>query len=158
VRHVCDHTKPLRVLLTRESNVTPASFIETAIMQLVEALQGKTTQAKSRNDLKQLFLANNYGYISNSLPPCSDKEIAAHIAQEIKPRIDELCDTAIKAFITTSYQLFETFLCDPKEKLVYAKGGSLLTLESGRLLKEKFAVRIAGRASVDPLAWRVAYP
>ena len=42
--------------------------------------------------------------------------------------------------LSTSYQPFETFLTDPKEKLEHVKMGNLLTLESGRLLKERFSV------------------
>ncbi|GLE06153.1 hypothetical protein PINS_up015364 [Pythium insidiosum] len=138
LRHVCEHTKPLRVLLAKESNVTPVTFIETVVMQLVEALQSKSTQFKGRTDLKHLFLTNNFSFIANSLPQCEDKEIAEHFTKEIRPRVEELRDDAIRAFVQVSYESFETFLCDPKEKLVYAKGGQLLTLESGRLLKEKF--------------------
>ncbi|KAJ0405793.1 hypothetical protein P43SY_003643 [Pythium insidiosum] len=85
LRQVCEHSKPLRVLLAKESN-----------------------------------------------------EVEEHFTKEIRPRIEELRDDAIRTFVQVSYGSFETFLCDPKEKLVYAKGGQLLTLESGRLLKEKF--------------------
>ncbi|TMW59496.1 hypothetical protein Poli38472_004565 [Pythium oligandrum] len=140
LRQLCELTKPLKVLLgAKDSNVSPLSFVETVIMQLVEALQSKTTQFKGRADLKHLFLANNFAYIANSLPRCEDKEIEAQLKTEIKSHMEEMRDRAITQFIQASYQSFETFLCDPKEKLVYAKGGSLLTLESGRLLKEKFA-------------------
>lgn len=143
LRQLCDHTKPLKVLLMQDSNVTPTSFIETVVMQLVEALQSKSAQFKGRHDLKHLFLANNFGYIASSMPRCThsdEQAIEAHIQSEIKPRIVELRDSAIDQFVDVSYQSFQSFLVDPKEKLVYAKGSDLLTLESGRFLKEKFAV------------------
>uniref|UniRef100_K3W8A3 Exocyst subunit Exo70 family protein n=1 Tax=Globisporangium ultimum (strain ATCC 200006 / CBS 805.95 / DAOM BR144) TaxID=431595 RepID=K3W8A3_GLOUD len=144
LRQLCEHTKPLGVLLQHDSNMTPTSFIETVVMQLVKSLQSKSAQFKGRNDLKQLFLANNFGYIANSLPHCAQKSdelqvIEVYIQSEIKPRILELRDNAIAQLVDVSYASFQTFLVEPKEKLVYARGSDLLTLESGRLLKEKFA-------------------
>ncbi|DAZ98797.1 TPA: hypothetical protein N0F65_000953 [Lagenidium giganteum] len=141
LRQLCEHTKPLRVLLAKDSNVTSCSFIETVVMQLVETLQARSAQFKGRGDLKHLFLANNFGYIRNSLPRCQtdEPEIEAHIQNEIKPRMDELRDTSINNFVHVSYQPFEAILAEPTEKLVYQKGGSLLTLESGRILKDKFS-------------------
>lgn len=151
LRQLCEHTKPLKVLLVhQESNLTPKSFIETVVMQLTEALQSKSAQFKGRGDLKQLFLANNFGYIANSLPHCKSAisahsgeadDIEVHIQTEIRPRLERLRDEAIEQFVDGSYRSFQSFLVEPTEKLVYAKGGDLLTLESGRLLKEKFAVR-----------------
>lgn len=143
LRQLCEHTKPIKVLLLHESNVTPKSFIETVVMQLVEALQAKSAQFKGRNDLKQLFLANNFGYIANSMPHCphsDENDIEAHIQKEIRPRLEQMRDEAIEQFVDVSYKSFQAFLVEPKEKLVYSKGSDLLTLESGRYLKEKFAV------------------
>ncbi|GAB9471270.1 hypothetical protein Gpo141_00008490 [Globisporangium polare] len=142
LRQVCEHTKPIKVLLLHESNVTPKSFIETVVMQLVEALQTKSAQFKGRNDLKQLFLANNFGYIASSMPHCphgDEDDIEAHIQKEIRPRLEQMRDDAIEQFVDVSYKSFQAFLVEPKEKLVYSKGSDLLTLESGRYLKEKFA-------------------
>lgn len=160
LRQLCEHTKPLQVLLVRhESNLTPKSFIETVVMQLTEALQTKSAQFKGRSDLKQLFLVNNLGYVASSLPHCKSTggggvasgfssassgeagDIDAHIQTEIRPRLERLRDEALEQFVDGSYRSFQAFLVEPAEKLVYAKGSDLLTLESGRLLKEKFAVR-----------------
>lgn len=144
LRQVCELTKPLKVLLAKETSVTPITFIETIVMQLVETLQSKCSQFKGRGDLKHLFLLNNFSYIVNSIPHCtqgSEQDMEAYIQSEIRPRIEELRDKALAQFVSVSYQSFEAFLVDPKETLQYAKGSNLLTLESGRLLKEKFAVR-----------------
>lgn len=143
IRQLCEHTKPLRVLLAKDSNMTPTSFIETAVMQLVESLQSKSAQFKGRGDLKYLFLANNFSYIANSMPHCTESDevdLDGYLHTEIKPRIENLRDAAVAQFVQGSYCSFKDYLVDPKEKLQYARGGSLLTLESGRLLKEKFAV------------------
>lgn len=114
-------------------------------MQLVESLQSKSSQFKGRGDLKCLFLANNFSYIANSIPRCSQSDEAdldAYLQNEIKPRIEALRDNSVSQFAQGSYGSFKEYLVDPKETLHYVKGGSLLTLESGRLLKEKFAVRL----------------
>lgn len=151
LRQVRDHAAPLELLLARhESNLTPTSFVETAVMQLVEALQAKSAQLKGRSDLKHLFLANNFGYLAHALPLASsggtssdgsESAIATHMAREVRPRLERLRDAAIATFVDVSYASFQSFLVAPTEKLVFAKGSDLLTLESGRLLKEKFAVR-----------------
>lgn len=143
IRQLCEHTKPLRVLLAKDSNMTPTSFIETAVMQLVESLQSRSAQFKGRGDLKCIFLANNFSYIAKSIPRCpqdDEADLDAYLQQEIKPRIEALRDKAITQFVQGSYCSFKDYLVDPKETLQYAKGSSLLTLESGRFLKEKFAV------------------
>lgn len=162
LRQVCEHTKPIKVLLLHESNVTPKSFIETVVMQLVEALQTKSAQFKGRNDLKQLFLANNFGYIASSMPHCphgDEDDIEAHIQKEIRPRLEQMRDDAIEQFVDVSYKSFQAFLVEPKEKLVYSKGSDLLTLESGRYLKEKFAVRLSLACCLSELhSWRVLTP
>ncbi|TYZ59999.1 hypothetical protein PybrP1_002190 [[Pythium] brassicae (nom. inval.)] len=161
LRQLCEHTKPLKVLLARqESNLTPKSFVETVVMQLTEALQTKSAQFRGRSDLKQLFLVNNLGYIASSLLHCmaagggagtcatsalssahssEAEDIETHIQTEIRPRLEQLRDEAIEQFVDGSYRSFQSFLVEPTEKLVYARGSDLLTLESGRLLKEKFA-------------------
>jgi exocyst complex protein 7 len=144
VRQLCEHTKPLRVLLAKDSNMTPTSFIETVVMQLVESLQSKSAQFKGRGDLKCIFLANNFSYIAKSIPHCphdDEAELDAYLPGEIQGRIERLRDKAISQFVEGSYASFKEYLVDPKETLHYAKSGTLLTLESGRLLKEKFAVR-----------------
>ncbi|RLN98422.1 hypothetical protein BBJ28_00013767 [Nothophytophthora sp. Chile5] len=142
LRKVCDQAKPLKALLAKDSTVTPASFIETAITQLIEALLSKAEHFKGRESLKNLFLVNNFGYVANSLPHCTqpdDADLESQLHDTIKPRVEAMRKDALAQFIQLSYHSFLEYLTDPQEKLQYAKGGSILTLESGRLLKEKFA-------------------
>ncbi|KAJ8524648.1 hypothetical protein ON010_g16469 [Phytophthora cinnamomi] len=142
LRKVCDQAKPLKVLLARDSDVTPVSFVDTVIVQLIEALRAKADQLKGKENLKQLFLVNNFGYVTNSLPHCmqpDDADLEKQIHGTIKPRVEAMRNDALGAFIHLSYISFKENLNDPTETLQYAKGGNILTLESGRLLKEKFS-------------------
>ncbi|KAL4166089.1 hypothetical protein KRP22_014792 [Phytophthora ramorum] len=142
LRKICDQAKPLKVLLTKDSDVTPVSFVDTVITQLIEALISKADQLKGREGLKRLFLVNNFGYVTNSLPHCAqsdDVDLEAQIHGTIKPRVEAMRNDALAHFIQLSYITFKEYLNDPTEPLQYAKGGSVLTLESGRLLKEKFS-------------------
>ncbi|EGZ07079.1 hypothetical protein PHYSODRAFT_529730 [Phytophthora sojae] len=142
LRKVCDQAKPLKVLLDKDSNVSPVSFVDTVIMQLIEALTAKADQLKGKECLKQLFLVNNFGYVTNSLPHCmqpDDADLEKHIHSTIKPRVEAMRNDALGAFIQFSYISFKENLNAPTETLQYAKGGNVLTLESGRLLKEKFS-------------------
>ncbi|KAH7461458.1 Exocyst complex component EXO70A1 [Phytophthora ramorum] len=142
LRKICDQAKPLKVLLTKDSDVTPVSFVDTVVTQLIEALISKADQLKGREGLKRLFLVNNFGYVTNSLPHCAqsdDSDLEAQIHGIIKPRVEAMRNDALAHFIQLSYITFKEYLNDPTEPLQFAKGGSVLTLESGRLLKEKFS-------------------
>uniref|UniRef100_H3GY71 Exocyst subunit Exo70 family protein n=1 Tax=Phytophthora ramorum TaxID=164328 RepID=H3GY71_PHYRM len=142
LRKICDQAKPLKVLLTKDSDVTPVSFVDTVVTQLIEALISKADQLKGREGLKRLFLVNNFGYVTNSLPHCAqsdDSDLEAQIHGIIKPRVEAMRNDALTHFIQLSYITFKEYLNDPTEPLQFAKGGSVLTLESGRLLKEKFS-------------------
>ncbi|GMF21604.1 unnamed protein product [Phytophthora lilii] len=141
--HVCAQAKALKVLLGMDSDVTPVSFVDTVVTQLVESLTTKADQLKGKESLKQLFFVNNFGYIVNSLPHCpgpDDADLEKHLHGVIKPRAEAMRNDALAAFIHLSYISFKEYLNDPTETLQYAKGGNVLTLESGRLLKEKFSV------------------
>ncbi|GMF14852.1 unnamed protein product [Phytophthora fragariaefolia] len=136
--------KPLKVLLSKDLEVTPVSFVDTVVTQLVEGLTMKADQLKGKESLKQIFLVNNFGYIVNSLPHCTqpeDADLEKQIHGTIKPRVEVMRNNALGAFIHLSYLFFKENLNDPTETLQYTKGGNVLTLESGRLLKEKFSVR-----------------
>lgn len=141
LRKICDQAKPLKVLLAQDTSVTPASFVDTVIIQLIDALTAKADQLKGRGNLKSLFLVNNFGYVVNSLPHCpqtEDSDLETQIHDAIKPRVDGMRKDALAQFIQSSYASFKEYLVDPTETLQYAKGSSVLTLESGRLIKEKF--------------------
>ncbi|KAE9357212.1 hypothetical protein PF008_g3257 [Phytophthora fragariae] len=142
LRKVCDQAKPLKVLLAKGSDMSPIAFVDTVITQLIEALTAKADQLKGKESLKQLFLVNNFGYVTNSLPHCmqpDDADLEKHIHSTIKPRVEAMRNDALGAFIHFSYISFKENLNDPTGTLQYAKGGNVLTLESGRLLKEKFS-------------------
>eukprot|EP00644_Phytophthora_capsici_P016763 jgi/Phyca11/509593/fgenesh2_kg.PHYCAscaffold_47_\ len=117
LRKLCDQTKALKALLTKDSDVSAVGFIDTVITQLIQALTLKADQLKGREGLKQLFLLHG----------------------TIKPRVETMRNEALGTFIHFSYSPFKDTLTDPAETLQYAKGGNVLTLESGRLLKEKFS-------------------
>ncbi|KAG7395932.1 Exocyst complex component 7 [Phytophthora boehmeriae] len=142
LRKICDQVKPLRALLAQDSSMTPVSFIDSVIVQLIDALTTKADQLKGRENLKNLFLVNNFGYVANSLPRCTqpeDADVESHIHSTIKPRVDAMRNDALALFINSSYASFKEYLMDPTEPLQYTKGGNVLTLESGRLIKEKFS-------------------
>ncbi|EEY54686.1 uncharacterized protein PITG_20032 [Phytophthora infestans T30-4] len=142
LRKVCDQAKPLKILLEKDTDVTAVGFVDTVVTQLIGALTAKADQLKGREGLKQLFLVNNFGYVANSLPHCiqpDDADLEKQLHGTIKPRVDVMRNDALGAFIRLSYGAFKENLSDPTEKLQYAKGGNVLTLESGRLLKEIFS-------------------
>ncbi|KAI9991307.1 hypothetical protein PInf_018988 [Phytophthora infestans] len=142
LRKVCDQAKPLKILLEKDTDVTAVGFVDTVVTQLIGALTAKADQLKGREGLKQLFLVNNFGYVANSLPHCiqpDDADLEKQLHGTIKPRVDVMRNDALGAFIRLSYGAFKENLNDPTEKLQYAKGGNVLTLESGRLLKEIFS-------------------
>ncbi|KAF4041025.1 Exo70 exocyst complex subunit [Phytophthora infestans] len=142
LRKVCDQAKPLKILLEKDTDVTAVGFVDTVVTQLIGALTAKADQLKGREGLKQLFLVNNFGYVANSLPHCiqpDDADLEKQLHGTIKPRVDVMRNDALGAFIRLSYGAFKENLSDPTEKLQYAKGGNVLTLESGRLLKGKFS-------------------
>ncbi|KAG2760482.1 hypothetical protein PC129_g15026 [Phytophthora cactorum] len=142
LRKVCDQAKPLKILLAKDSDVSAVAFVDTVITQLIGALTAKADQLKGRESLKQLFLINNFGYVANSLPHCvqpDDADLEKQLHGAIKPRVEAMRNDALGAFIHLSYVSFKENLNDPRETLQYAKGGNVLTLESGRLLKEKFS-------------------
>ncbi|OWZ16982.1 hypothetical protein PHMEG_0009139 [Phytophthora megakarya] len=142
LRKVCAQAKPLKVLLSQDSDVSAVGFVDTVITQLIEALTTKGDQLKGRESLKQLFFVNNFGYVANSLPHCTepdDARLEKQLHEKIKPRVEAMRNDALGAFIHLSYTSFKENLNDPTEKLQYTKGGNVLTLESGRLLKEKFS-------------------
>jgi hypothetical protein len=143
LRKVCDQAQALKALLARDSDVSSVSFIDTVVAQLVEALLAKAELLKGRESLRQLFLVNNFGYVVNSLPHCSqpdDADLERQLHGSIKPRVEAMRNDALAAFIQLSYVSFTECLSDPTETLQYAKGGNVLTLESGRLVKGKFSV------------------
>ncbi|KAG6622164.1 Exocyst complex component 7 [Phytophthora cinnamomi] len=129
--------------VTRDGNVHPiSSHTLNFLRKLIEALRAKADQLKGKENLKQLFLVNNFGYVTNSLPHCmqpDDADLEKQIHGTIKPRVEAMRNDALGAFIHLSYISFKENLNDPTETLQYAKGGNILTLESGRLLKEKFS-------------------
>ncbi|KAG7391071.1 Exocyst complex component 7 [Phytophthora pseudosyringae] len=142
LRKMCDQAKPLKVLLAKDSDVSSVAFVDTVVTQLIEALTLKADQLKGRDSLKQLFLVNNFGYVANSLPHCpqpDDADLEKQLHGIIKPRVEAMRNDSLGAFIHLSYVSFKEYLKDPTETLQYAKGGNVLTLESGRLLKEKFS-------------------
>ncbi|ETM48282.1 hypothetical protein L914_07157 [Phytophthora nicotianae] len=142
LRKVCEQAKPLKILLARDADVSAVAFVDTAVTQLIGALTAKADQLKGRESLKQLFLINNFGYVANSLPHCiqpEDADLEKQLHSLIKPRVEMMRNDALGAFIHLSYVSFKENLNDPTEKLQYAKGGNVLTLESGRLLKEKYS-------------------
>ncbi|KAG3089572.1 hypothetical protein PI124_g17420 [Phytophthora idaei] len=142
LRKVCDQAKPLKILLAKDADVSAVAFVDTVVTQLIGALTAKADQLKGRESLRQLFLINNFGYVANSLPHCvqpDDADLEKQLHGAIKPRVEAMRNDALGAFIHLSYVSFKENLNDPRETLQYAKGGNVLTLESGRLLKEKFS-------------------
>ncbi|KAL3665037.1 hypothetical protein V7S43_009674 [Phytophthora oleae] len=142
LRKVCDQVKAVKVLLTKDSDVSAVGFVDTVITQLIQALASKADQLRGREGLKQLFLVNNFGYVANSLPHCQqpdDADLEKQLHGIIKQRVEAMRNEALSAFIHLSYVSFKDYLNDPAETLQYAKGGNVLTLESGRLVKEKFS-------------------
>ncbi|KAF1775987.1 S-adenosyl-L-methionine-dependent methyltransferase [Phytophthora cactorum] len=157
LRKVCDQAKPLKILLAKDSDVSAVAFVDTVITQLIGALTAKADQLKGRESLKQLFLINNFGYVANSLPHCvqpDDADLEKQLHGAIKPRVEAMRNDALGAFIHLSYVSFKENLNDPRETLQYAKGGNVLTLESGRLLKEKFSLSSPNWKSMNCISGR----
>ncbi|CEG40833.1 hypothetical protein PPTG_09959 [Plasmopara halstedii] len=138
LRKVCDQAKPLKILLEIDSDISPAAFVDTIVTQLVGVITAKADLVKGRDMLKQIFLVNNFSFVTSSLPHLDDADLEKQLHTIIKPHVEKLRNNALKAFIHVSYASFTEYLHDPKEKLQYTKGGNMLTLESGRLIKEKF--------------------
>ncbi|RHY34882.1 hypothetical protein DYB32_002404 [Aphanomyces invadans] len=97
----------------------------------------------ARDDLRALFTLNNVVYVSQSLKQLGgdvQTVVTAALQQTIQPKVAALGDKALHEFLQWSYDDFDATLADPKGKLQYNRNSDVLTLESGRLLKEKFTV------------------
>ncbi|OQR89389.1 hypothetical protein THRCLA_09766 [Thraustotheca clavata] len=145
LRHLCDHVVALECLLAMDQTSNITYFVDSVVMKLMDALQAKATTSKCRNDLKFIFIANNAYYVATSLAQLAlefqepSPSATAAIQQTIQPRIISMGDKAVHSFLEASYDSFETLLMDPKETLQYKSNGTILTLESGRILKDKFS-------------------
>ncbi|CAK4084062.1 unnamed protein product [Aphanomyces euteiches] len=143
LRQLCDHVVELESLLAADQTTNVAYFVDAIIMKLIDALNAKANLFKGRDDLRAIFLVNNIFYVSNSLKQLAHDSqnavVTAALRQTIQPKIASLGDKAIQTFVQTSYDVFDPILADPKNKLQYTRNSDLLTLESGRILKEKFS-------------------
>nr|CCA19242.1 conserved hypothetical protein [Albugo laibachii Nc14] len=134
IRKLLDHLPALDALLSNETSV---EYVESAVMQLVEAL----SSAKTRADRKQIFLINNYGFIKKNLEitNIANDMIRSRMKVEILPRLEELCTHSMHEYHRIYVQVLAQIVQELPEKLNYLKNGITLARESGRLLKEKFS-------------------
>ncbi|KAF0720615.1 Aste57867_172 [Aphanomyces stellatus] len=145
LRHLCDHVVELECLLAIDQTSNVSYYLDSIVMKLIESLQTKASHVKGREDLRALFVVNNIFYISNSLKLLGNElhsqapGATAALQQTIQPKISSLGDKSIQYFIQTSYDVFDPILSDPKSTLQYTRNSDVLTLDSGRLLKDKFS-------------------
>ncbi|KAL0584420.1 hypothetical protein ABG067_005771 [Albugo candida] len=134
IRKLFDHHSALDALLSNEGS---AEYVESAVMQLVEAL----SSAKTRADRKQIFLINNFGFIKKNLEITNidNAGIGSRMKIEILPRLEELRKQSMMEYNRLFVHVLAQSAEEVPEKLIYLKNGSTLARESGRLLKEKFS-------------------
>jgi exocyst complex protein 7 len=139
VLQLCDH-------LTTKSTQFTSSAIGTSNV---------STSTFSGQDFQYLFLVNNFAYIGTAIlhltfesePADSRELLTKQLRTLLGPKIEANKNQAIQHFIQSSYSLFENLLSEiPSEKIVFTKkkftnttsSNALLTLESGRLFKDRF--------------------
>ncbi|KAF0712185.1 hypothetical protein AaE_012094 [Aphanomyces astaci] len=149
------------------SQIENAQFIDvqcgcwrdSIVMKLIESLKASNVIKGGREDLRTLFTLNNVMYISQSLKQLgqdlhtpAQAVVTAALQQTIQPKVAALGDKAIQDFMhlrweytnklvdnrLSSYDEFDAILADPTTKLQYNRNSDVLTLDSGRLVKEKF--------------------
>ncbi|ETV88406.1 hypothetical protein H257_00030 [Aphanomyces astaci] len=145
VRHLCDHVVELECLLKSDQTTNVAYFVDSIVMKLIESLKASNVIKGGREDLRTLFTLNNVMYISQSLKQLgqdlhtpAQAVVTAALQQTIQPKVAALGDKAIQDFMHLSYDEFDAILADPTTKLQYNRNSDVLTLDSGRLVKEKF--------------------
>lgn len=124
----------LRLTESKDEACSFDTFIYTIISKLLQFVDFKAQQYKARPDVGFVFQLNNYFFIYNAL------ESFGH---DVVSKSYEAYQEAMKALIEHSFRVFLPIFEAPLNPLVEQKGSKLLTLESGRQLKEKFAVRLS---------------
>ncbi|OQR87283.1 hypothetical protein ACHHYP_09228 [Achlya hypogyna] len=145
LRQLGDHIGALECLLETDGHSNAAYFVDAVMLKLLEALQAKAAAAKARADLKALFVANNTVYVATQLGQLARDfdgpapGVAAAMRQTMQPKVAALGESAVAAFVQQSYDVFDAIVADPTGPLLTKSNSAVLTLESGRLLKDKFA-------------------
>ncbi|EQC26085.1 hypothetical protein, variant [Saprolegnia diclina VS20] len=154
LRELSDHVIALECLLSTDQTSNVTYFVDSVLMKLLDALQAKASAAKARGDLKAIFLFNNTFYVASAMAQLASDfadqspVVTTAIQQTMQPKVAALGEKAMASFVETSYDGFDGIIADPKSTLQYKSNSAVLTLESGRLLKDKFAVP-------EPSQWRV---
>ncbi|KDO16767.1 hypothetical protein SPRG_17745 [Saprolegnia parasitica CBS 223.65] len=145
LRELSDHVVALECLLSTDQTSNVTYFVDSVLMKLLDALQAKASAAKARGDLKAIFLVNNTFYVASAMAQLAgdfasqSPVVTTAIQQTMQPKVAALGEKAMAGFVEASYDGFESIVADPKSTLQYKSNSAVLTLESGRLLKDKFA-------------------
>jgi exocyst complex protein 7 len=112
-------------------------LMSSTLKKLLVFVEIKARQYKNSR-VGLVFLLNNYEYMREALEEMPALEWSKEVVGEILARVEECIRRTLERAGDEMTVKCEGSLIDPVKELVYVKGSVLLTLESGRVLKDKF--------------------